>query len=424
MNCAPSGTTSVRDTLSALAFELNRQCGRYGRLAFPRFVTGQLVIAQDIDHTDHQRAHEDIQAALENYRKKITRLRAFLSEMAAEVLTNLPLTQGIPGIGPAGKYTADLVLGGLISWRRGRRVVLGHGQEWYGHQDRGLGRDPIDVLVALNRQAATPDVEDNQREVHELLWAAFLADLRDGFRRNYERSLNCVVLLDDVDTPAGRGFIDGLLRARSQHAAHSPDDPDPLTVVATSRGAAFVHLLARGESIPTLTQASYADCLARSANNAELGRYPVLLGDLSEDEVANMVDASIPSVGRNRRITSAVHRFTGGHPGATRSLIDVIAEAPDSRRDLNAALTAVKPQQLDVEPTTVEAELVSQFLSDIPDEDEDLVTLSAAQDRDRAQRLAAHSGLLTSPHAFVALRSTVLGSGWRDATGTAATVTA
>lgn len=390
----------VRDRLSALAFELNRKCGRYGRLSFPRLVTGQLAIAQTLNASQRSIAHQQIVTTLEEYRN-ITKLREFLADTAPEVLAPVSrATLGTPLPGTvAGRYVPDLLLNGLTSGRLGRRVVLGEGQNWYGHQDRGLRGDPIDALVDLNRWARQPDNEEYQREVGELLWAAFLADLREGFRQGWradERTLNCVVLLDNVDTQSGRTFLDGLIRARRQHTAHT-DDPDPLTIVATSRGTLVTRVTARGESVPTAADASYEDYLRRSRGQRERGWYPVLLRNLTQDEIANMVAALGLHTGTNRSIAAAVHRFTNGHPGATRLMLDAIHAGIANPTELRTLLVSAEPAELGAEPATVEQRLLDQFLLGVSDAVfQDLVTCAAAQDLNQALDLAAHSALLAS----------------------------
>ncbi|HEY9474921.1 MAG TPA: hypothetical protein VIS06_13845, partial [Mycobacteriales bacterium] len=405
VDCETTDATDNTDPggmLSALVFELNRQSGRYGRLAFPRLITGRLAIAQTVNLTDRARAREQIRQALEEYRR-VDRLRAFLAASAPKVLSAVPGVRGVPGVSTAGRYLPDLVLRGLVSRRRGRRVVLGEGQDWYGHQDRGLTRDSLDVLVDLNRQATRSDLPAQQREVGELLWAAFLADLRDDFRngrRADEWSLNCVVLVDNVDSAAGLRFLDGLITARRQHAAHVADDPDPLTVVATSRGALSARVTAAGEVVPTVGQASYAHYLEhaeRVRGRPERGWYPVMLRDLTRDEVGNMVSA----LGLNqdeRRVTAMVHGFTGGHPGSTRLVLDAIAERPDAAVDIPALLAAPEPGVLGPAPKTVERRLRDELLRGVPaGAVEDLTTCAAARDIDHASRLAARGGLLTGP---------------------------
>ena len=405
VDCETTDATDHTDPggmLAALAFELNRQSGRYGRLAFPRLITGRLAIAQTVNLTDRARAREQIRRALEEYRR-VDRLRAFLAASAPKVLSAVPVVRGVPGVSTAGRYLPDLVLRGLVSRRRGRRVVLGQGQDWYGHQDRGLHRDSLDVLVDLNRLATHPDLAGQRHEVGELLWAAFLADLRADFRhgrRADEWSLNCVVLIDNIDTDVGLRFLDGLVTARRQHAAHVSDDPDPLTVVATSRGALSARVTASSEPVPMVEQAGYAHYLAHSERvraRPERGWYPVMLRDLTRDEVGNMVSA--PGLDQDdRRVTAMVHGFTGGHPGSTRLVLDAIAERPDAAVDLPTLLAAPAPGVLGPVARTVEHRLRDELLQGVPTGAvEDLVTCAAARNLDQASRLAARSGLLTGP---------------------------
>lgn len=401
VDCETTDADTAGEMLSALAFELNRQCGRYGRLAFPRLITGQLAIATaNVDLSARARAREQIRHALEEYRK-IDRLRDFLADTAPKVLSAVPGAGGLPGVSTAGRYLPDLVLRGLVSWRRGRRVVLGEGQDWYGHQDRGLHWDSLDVLVDLNRWAAHPDIATNRQAVGDLLWAAFLADLRADFRtgrRADEWSLNCAVLIDNIDTAAGLRLLDGLITARRDHAAFAADDSDPLTWVATSRGALPARVVAAGEVVPTAEQASYADYLERGTGPIDRGWYPVMLRDLTRDEVGNMVSALGLHASGDRQVTAGVHGFTGGHPGSTRLLLDAIAERPELALDLPALLASAEPGVLGPASRTVEDRMRDELLDGVPGGVlADLVACAAARDADQASRLAAHSGLLTGP---------------------------
>src|SRR5216683_2386813 len=240
----------ARELLSLLAFELNRRCGRYGTLAFPRLITGRIAMAAQLDVTsldvtNRERARDQVQRVLEEHQRTGGLLKDAVGDILQGGLDALGSAHGVPVVGTtamdlAGKLGPDFVLGRLVTSRRGRRLILGEGQDWYGHQDRGLGRDPLDVLVDLNRMAAHEDAEGNRREVAELLWAAFLADLRASFlpsRRTINWTLNCVVLLDNADTEVGHDFLNELVEARKQRAAHAAGEHDPLTVVATSRGS-------------------------------------------------------------------------------------------------------------------------------------------------------------------------------------------
>lgn len=399
VDCETIDADSVGQTLRAVAFELNRKCGNYGRISFPRFVTAQVIIAQDLDLTDPARARAHAKETLKH--RNIGKLRTFLANTTPDVLALLPLAQQLPGLTTAGRYVPDLIFNGLGSWRQGRRVVLGEGTAWFGHQDRGQQQDPVDVLVDLNRRAANKPVADDQHEVAELLWAAFLADLRYGFRKwSTTRTLNCVILLDNVDSPAGLAFLEGLMRARRQHDAHTEDDPDPLTVVATSRGALSARVTPVGETIPLTEHASYADYRVSNKGKLAQGCYPVQLRYLTEDEVGNMVAALRLQFGSNRRTTTAIHRLTQGHAGATRMILDAIFRHATDPVDLRNILDSPEPGgDLEDDPATVEQRILNMFLQGLPEKViGDLVTCSAARDLEQGLILSAHSELLRASH--------------------------
>jgi len=394
----------ARDLLSLIAFDLNRQSGRYGSLPFPRLITGQIAITAFLNTTDRAAAREQIRQVLEANQRTAKVLKDAFREMLKSGFEALGGAHGVTGTGAAieslaSRYGPDVVLGGLATSRRGRRLLLGKGQDWYGHQDRDLGRNPLDVLVDLNRMAALPDAEGNRREVAELLWAAFLADLRDSFAHSRHASswtLNCAVLLDNVDTQVGHDFLDELIMARRQQAAHAADDPDPLTVVATSRGDLAERVRVRGESAVTLTSATYSDYQRRGQSQVGRWWYPVLLPDLTLDEVGNMVSALELPGGIRRSVTSAVHRFTGGHPGATRMMLDAIAEHPEKPLELLGILTGPEPGVLSPGGRTLEEGLLHRLTEGISSEAmADLTTCAAARKEEAALRLAADSRLLT-----------------------------
>jgi hypothetical protein len=388
---------STHEVLSALAFDLNRHCATYGRIAFPRFVVGRIVMAQKLDFTNMDAARAKIEATLEDYRN-IPRLREFLSGLGSEVLTAVPGLK-IPGSLTISKYLPNLLLDGLRSWRGSRRVVLGSGQDWYGHQDRGLDRGKaLDVLAGLNRRAQQPDGEDDRRAVDELLLAAFLADLRAGFGRGWRaprQTLNCVMLLDNADNAGAQAFLADLVEARRLHSAKYPDDPDPVTVVATSRGPLVSQGIADGAPVVRLDEARFDLAVTPDAGQTRRWWYAVALRALTRDEVGNMVGALSLQRGSDRQLAESIYRFTRGHPGSTRLLIKAIAERPDDAMGLPSILDRREPGAQG--SATVRGTLETSFLAGFPKGEaamHDLVTCAAARDLPEASRLAAQSGLL------------------------------
>ncbi|MEU4743964.1 hypothetical protein AB0G02_26340, partial [Actinosynnema sp. NPDC023658] len=200
IDCGELKATTAWEVLSLLVFDLNRNAAGYRSIPFPRFVTAQVAIATQID-APGQAARLRIRTALENARR-VDQLRAFLDNLAQDVAGAVPVVGGVPGVTTAARYAPNLILDGLVSWRRGRRVVLGEGLEWYG-----AGNQAYDELVRLNLLTRDDASESDRKEATELLWAAFLADLRAAFatgRGARTWSVNCVLLLDDIDSKPGR----------------------------------------------------------------------------------------------------------------------------------------------------------------------------------------------------------------------------
>jgi hypothetical protein len=83
------------------------------------------------------------------------------------------------------------------------------------------------------------------------------------------------------------------------------------------------------------------------------------------------------------RIAVAVYRFTRGHPGSTRTIINAIADRPDLASDLRSLLS----ETLAGADVPLARRLLNDLLRGVPDEWlETLITLSAARDRDQARR--------------------------------------
>jgi hypothetical protein len=155
-----------------------------------------------------------------------------------------------------------------------------------------------------------------------------------------------------------------------------------------------------GDGIIDLAEASHASFLQRQKTPTRRWWYAVRLPDLTMDEVGNMVSELDVPGGSRRLVTSAVHRFTSGHPGSVRALLDAVAEHPDNPYDLEAILASPEPGLSAARPRTIEERLLCALRTGIPDEIvEDLTTCAAAQHKRAALHLAAESGLLTGMHA-------------------------
>lgn len=377
---------SIPEVLSLIVQDLNKHCAGYGRIAFPRFIVGRIVMSADgIDHDVPARAREQIAALLEEH-KKIPVLKQFIADMLGTLQ---------PGV-PAPNAAIGLLLRGLINWKLGGRVVLGEGPIWYGHQDRGLQHDCLDVLRDLNRRAQGL-IDDQGRLVDDLLLAAFLADLRAHYaarRGGKRRNHNCVILLDDADEQAGANFLDALQAAFRTHADRG-SEIGPITVVATSRGPLTEPYATPGEAFPTTDEASVEHYRRRGG-----WCYPVRLPDLTLDQVHAMAEDRRPERGDTGEIAVAVHRFTRGHVGATAELLDAIVEKPAASTEIRQVLERKRTKK--TPEKTVSARLLDLLLGDLPDPLlEQLITCAAARDLDEAGHLVGQGGLIGAEHAEV-----------------------
>lgn len=399
LDAETSRHATVPQVLSAIAFDLSRKCPGYGALQFPRFIVGQLVTQLELDLTDHSQACRQVIEELERQRGVDTG-REVLIDTAGSMLGAVNSGTGAPFQPPP--RLLGLIAKRLTAWAP-RRVVLGSFQHWYGHRGLGLPHDPIDVLVDLNRWAADSEDEDNRQRIDELLWAAFLADLRAEFSRGWradERSVNCVVLLDNADTELGHLFLNQLLRARRQRAAGGQEDADPLTVVATSRGEllADVPSVHRSQVAPDDTRSGQlSDITDRSRSWWLQYRLP----DLTEDEVGRAVtDMALPW-GDNQRLAQVVYELTGGHPASTWLVLNAVATSPPRKWiEPEAILSQAEPGARSQHPPTVEDQMLARLLVGISDAAlGDLVTCAAAREREQALALASQDDLLVSGQA-------------------------
>lgn len=397
---------SVPQVLSALAFELSRKCPRYGQIRFPRFIIGQLVMRLELDLTDRAKARRQVLDELKR-------------QPVADVISEDALLVAASGVlNITGQYFGwtvklpDSWLRPILKWLRERilrwRIDPGSFRNWYGHQDLGLPHDPSDVMADLNRWAANSEDEDNRRRIDELLWSAFLADLRAEFgRRRWadDRSLNCVILLDNADTDLAHRFLNQLARARRQRAVGEQDDADPLTVVATSRGPLLAHVsrtdladVPGTDRAPVVPGNPRSGQLPQSTENWSLYSWlRYRLPDLTEDEVGRAVADMALGWGDNQRLTQIVYGLTGGHPASTRLVLDaMVRSSPQKWIAPEEILSPTRPDATS-QPPTVEDEMLGRLLEDLATPTfPDLVTCAAARDRKQALALAGQDDLLVS----------------------------
>jgi hypothetical protein len=337
------------------------------------------MLRKEIDHEDHERARAQVIALLGRERDVDT-LREILAKTPGEWAETEwpdvpPSTLRLLGL------ALDRLLRKLLHRPSVRRIVLAPFHDWYGHRDRGLAKDAVDVLIDLNRWGRGTDNEGSREQIEDLLIDAFLADLRAAFA-DLGDLLNCAVLLDNVDTEVGQRFLHVLSRFLRQHATVGGLAAAPLTVVATSRGAVLADL--PGSAVLDLSGGP-----GRHTQQPGVhwwARYR--LGDLTLDAVDALVTALSLPAGNNERLARMVYDLTAGHPASTRLLLNSVTEHPKHRDDLDALLDQQEPDASMSPRFTVAARLLARLLVDFPDDMlADLITCAAARDHSHVRVL-------------------------------------
>jgi len=418
------------ELLTALIFGLNRNSA-YGRLSFQRLLVGLIVMPSptlnqlSLDKLDPARAREQVRAELEKYRD-IDKLRGFLSQLGGNLMALVPHMTDTGVNTLIGTLLEGLLMRGVLGSRLGRKVLLGPGIDWYGHQDRGLSLDPLDTLVELNRRATGIDEvghEANRQWVARVLWGAFLADLDASFAGNDRWDRNCVVLIDNADAGAGLTFVGELNEALAMRRENGLADP-PLTVVAASREELVRRALPLGGKPVPVRDAGLADYRRRLAETARgpadgggsgtdghavhlrPGWYTLLLPNLTEIETRNLVADRGRITDRHGQATNellapVIFKFAGGHREATHVLVAELTGSADPA-DLGTVLAKETESPLAPGSTGGEARppvedwLVASLTTGLSESDVgDLTILAAARDQAAANRMDLESGLLT-----------------------------
>lgn len=363
-----AGAADTPELLAALAFQLARHCRLYGSLRFNRLVIGLLARRWELDRLDRRRAQAQVRHLLRE-RLPLSAVKKVLADLARDGLRlGAEVDAGQGAVGAA----VDLVVDKTASWisTRGRP---GRYAGWYGHQDSDLGLDPVDELVELNRSARAFGGGE------EVLWNAFLADLRDTFRtarRAGEWSMNCLVLLDNADGELGRVVLRGLTGARRLGIG------DPLTVVATTRGDFLAELSnAERAKVRQVSGAGWGGESAEAETLWLLRRLP----PFTVEEIREMTRRLGLSEREALNLGTLLYRIGRGHPGGTRILLDTAAAERSG---------SVTPTEL-LDPR-LEDVLRDRLLAGVPEAEAEALTICAAG-RDPSEGLRLREEIRPEP---------------------------
>ncbi|GAA3487982.1 hypothetical protein [Streptomyces cremeus] len=326
---------TVAGLLARAAFQLHEAKPQVPRLPLGAFATLALALAADLDPTQRERAVQQLRQALDAGRAP-WRYRPVLDAL----VETLGAATGMPG------YVMGVVplargMEKAVALHRTDRLIRKAAKA----SDEERSERSADFLVRLNNRFRHGSAR-HREQVEELLVGALLGDLRQAYG-DQNRTLRCVLLLDDADSEGGAAdaFLTRLAAVRS-----ASDRPDPLLVVATARSRIGVLTrLERGEPAPGRYLAGWA---GEDEEEAGPGRLAPLhlrrhgfgellaaqLRPLARDEVldlcrpvlARLSPAATRGVPRpGHWMGRLLHELLRGHPQATSAVLERLEEFDD-----------------------------------------------------------------------------------------------
>lgn len=350
------GSIEVPTMLALIAFQLSRRTARYGVIKFERLAVGLLAAGLDLSQDDRPTAGRRITEILKD-RRQYDRFKHIVADLARDAVALVPGWTPTNAIDTTVGWGMDL----LARSRVLRRRILGPAQAWYGHQDRELGLDSIDGLIALNPtpQAFFPAV--NTATPAHLLCGAFLADLRAhfGHRRARFWSLHCLLLLDNVDSPRSRAFLELLAQVQEGPRARDVDRWDPLGIIATGHGGVLGGLPQQERAtVRPVRTGPEVKAAVRSPDAVPWLRrvLPPLSVEDTEDLLGHPAMAGDPPWRR----AAVLHHLAGGNPGGTALLVSGMVDEGEPHLDPRRLLAFRRNRR------TVEDVLADRLVGAVP----------------------------------------------------------
>ncbi|WP_333772295.1 hypothetical protein [Streptomyces sp. IBSBF 3136] len=375
------GDMKPRDIVAKLAGELCRPVPRLPRLYFPRLAIGLVTLALDALPLDARAAERQLRTALLKPRELDARVPG-ISELVETLIRVFFSTVPFLGAINSALRLAPLVPVPLTRWSP---------LTWYGN-----GGDPFSELRMLHDRSRS-DFEEDQEHVEVTMIKAFLADLRAAYPRAYDTT-RPAALLDDVDHPGGRYFLDLLAGIRAEDRTVA----DPLVVFGTASDSNAVPGPSSQDfervQMRWSDEASFDNWFplrGKPLDQTEWDFYCVRLRDLGPDVVEDMkpvVRGQLPD------IPALVHGLTGGHAQGAALLLGAVAGEATARWTLTEVTRSLlRPPGGDPGPAptgvTAEAALAHLMRDVFDDEQQAALTLWAAA---RDYPTAWDSGLLNS----------------------------
>ncbi|WP_369248366.1 hypothetical protein [Streptomyces sp. R41] len=373
----------VGQALTTVAEQLAEPVTGAGRIGFPRLAAGLLAVAAGgWSDRDVPRIRQEAERIL-LLNETGSWISGFAGRWVSKIISKLvaSLSGTGPVIAPIIEATLEAFAEGIgPAPRRLRRAAA-----WYRDYPNA-GGSPKLALILLSRHFRAGG--DSRRHAERYLVRALLADLDDAYAGVVQRSHRRgrpVVLVDNVQEPAGLGLLEPVLRDRADGIA------DQVVFLAALRG--YGHAALRNAGRRTLPE------VAREAG-WEPGTSPssrallVSLPPLTPDDTLHIVDTASDGMALSSsgpavpsQLPHATHRLTGGSPlGITLLAESAKQNLPQGAASLGELLTSDVAVHEDHDGRPAYQELLDRLVPG--GRLDELTVLAAAHDRDSACALA------------------------------------
>ncbi|MCY9786803.1 hypothetical protein KIK06_23250 [Nocardiopsis sp. EMB25] len=357
----------LTDLVSVTANGLGHHRRYYGRLEFPRLWIALLALRLDLADGEPGSDREQVEQVLQRVRSQDRGSLAWLGDRLDRARDLIPPGEFLGPEAPVLELSRWVATVARFGAAGADRAVT-----WFRTRDRGRNDGEVDALVALAHSAREPDRTDPTRGLtNRRIVTAFLCDALRADMRHAPKRLNTlptpVILLDNAHRGVGPELVEALTQVPGSA------DPEPLTVVATTRDGRDSLLRGLPDPLAGLGgDAAWTSFRLSALSARDTGR---LLAERTDGEHV----AEDPA--------ERLWEFTSGHPAATVRIVESWTEVRG--RGLHEALThtpAVPDTGRAQTRTTEErmlADVLGADLTDLPEDlREALTTCSAARDED------------------------------------------
>ncbi|MEU6098457.1 hypothetical protein [Streptomyces sp. NPDC047079] len=378
----------VAQALTTVAEQLAEPVKGAGRISFPRLASGLLAVAAGgWSDRNLARIRQEAERIL-----LLNDSRSFLDGLAGRWVSKV-IAKLIASLSNAGPVVEPIIEATLEAFSEGVSPThrrLRRAAAWFRDYPNAGGNPKLGLILLSGHFRADGD---SRTHAERYLVRALLADLDDAYAGVMQRSHRLgrpVVLIDNVQSPAGRGLMESVLRDRADGIR------DQVAFFSALRGHTLPHARPRssgGSPIALRNAGRRTLTEVARATGWEPGSSPssrallVSLPPLTPDDTLHIVGALCRGLDVPPQLPHATHRLTGGNPlGITLLAESARQNLPRGAGSLGTLLTGDVALHADHDGRPAYRELLDRLVPG--GRLDELTVLAAAHDRDSALSLA------------------------------------